>query len=293
MSNRTLVQETCNNPGTGTTVNLLGAVASRRSFASSYSSGQTCFYVLSDGLLSEWGIGTFTSGSPNTLARTTVIGNSAGTTARLNFTGITNVYNAVPGEYSVFQGSHWGFLAGGTANARTITISAPITGYVAGQEYSFVNGASANTGATTLAINGLTATNILKGASALAAGDLPASALVTVRYDGSTFRLVAVEPAGIGVPLSRVADATAARVLINAAPAPTASVSTVGQWVEVGSADGADLVLPSGGTWAYLYLNFTTSNVFQGRAAGVAAGGSTIVTGVPGFYFTGFAWRIA
>jgi hypothetical protein len=47
-------------------------------FLSAFSSGATVFYVMDDGAQQEWGLGTVTSGSPNTLARTTVIGNSLG-----------------------------------------------------------------------------------------------------------------------------------------------------------------------------------------------------------------------
>ncbi len=154
MTNRTLVQETCSNPGTGSTVTLLGAAPSRRSFASSFSTGQNCFYFLSDGLLSEWGVGTFTAGSPNTLARTTVVGNSAGTTSRLNFTGTTNVYNAVPSEYSYFIGGMGGSSAGGTANDLTATtpISFP-TAVPDGAEISCY-ATAANTGNMRLNVNG-------------------------------------------------------------------------------------------------------------------------------------------
>lgn len=157
MTNRTLVQETCTNPGTGTTVNLNGAVSSRRSFASSFSNGQTCFYVLSDGLISEWGIGTFSTGSPNTLSRTTVLGNSAGTTSRLNFTGTTNVYNAVPAEYSSFMTSDWGGTAGGSANALTCTIPLPLPATLPSGLRGYLVANATNTGNVTLSVNGTTA----------------------------------------------------------------------------------------------------------------------------------------
>ena len=60
----------------------------------------------------------------------------------------------------------------------------------------FVNGAVANTGAAMLDVDGLGAVPIRKGDSSsistsiyLDAGDLAASTLVTVVYDGSVFRL--------------------------------------------------------------------------------------------------------
>lgn len=99
------------------------------------------------------------------------------------------------------SGFLWGGTAGGTADARTITLTPAITAYAAGQVFRFVNGAAANTGATTLAVNGLTATAVRKGlaATALEAGDLPADAAVEVLYDGTVFRLMAVQPSGAGI----------------------------------------------------------------------------------------------
>lgn len=97
-----LVQETCNNPGTGT-VNLQGAVSGRRSFVDAIGNGNTCFYAISDGTKSEWGVGTVTAGTPNTLARTTCLGNTNGTTDKLNFTGACNVYVAPPIAKQVWQ----------------------------------------------------------------------------------------------------------------------------------------------------------------------------------------------
>lgn len=97
-----LVLETVSAPGTSTTINLGGAATGRIGFVTAFGSGATCFYALDDGTQAEWGIGTVTSGSPNTLARTTVIGNTAGTTARLNFTGVTRAYSALPAEHAVY-----------------------------------------------------------------------------------------------------------------------------------------------------------------------------------------------
>lgn len=98
------VQETSSNPGTATTINLAGAATGRRSFASAFGSGVLVYYFLDDGTQGEWGIGTVTSGTPNTLARTTVLGNTAGNTNRLNFTGTTRVYCTLPGERTIYTG---------------------------------------------------------------------------------------------------------------------------------------------------------------------------------------------
>ena len=92
------VLETCNAPGVASTINLAGPPAGRRSFASAFSSGATVYYFLDDGTQAEWGYGAFTAGSPNTLQRQTVIGNTAGNTTLLNFTGTVRVYCDCPAE---------------------------------------------------------------------------------------------------------------------------------------------------------------------------------------------------
>src|SRR4051812_32800524 len=99
------ILETVNSPGTTTTINLAGAVAGRKSFASAFTTGTVVYYYIDDGTQAEWGQGAFTTGSPNTLARTTVIGNTAGTAVRLNFAGVANVYNNLPAGRAVYLDS--------------------------------------------------------------------------------------------------------------------------------------------------------------------------------------------
>lgn len=107
---RNLVEETANNPGAGTNVTLGGGAPGRRSFAQEFTNGQTPFYFLFDGTLMEAGLGTFVAGAPNVLQRTTVLWNSAGTTARLSFTGALRVYNSIPASVAAFFASSGDFL---------------------------------------------------------------------------------------------------------------------------------------------------------------------------------------
>lgn len=69
------VKETSTTTGTGS-YSLAGTVAGFRTFASGIGSGNTCAYVATDGTNWETGIGTVTSGSPDTLARTTIAASS-------------------------------------------------------------------------------------------------------------------------------------------------------------------------------------------------------------------------
>jgi hypothetical protein len=96
-----LVQETTATTGTGT-LNLAGAVAQFQSFVTGIGSGNTCYYTLLSGNATDWeiGIGTVTSGSPNTLARTTVL-KSSNSNAAISLSGTSNVFCSVPAEFMV------------------------------------------------------------------------------------------------------------------------------------------------------------------------------------------------
>jgi carbohydrate binding protein with CBM4/9 domain len=98
-------------PGSGATITLPGsAPTGRQTWASRFLTSQVVLYVLDDSIQQEWGLGTLTVGSPSTIARPTVVlGNSAGTTARLNFAGVTRCYSGMP---SVVQLAALGANAG-------------------------------------------------------------------------------------------------------------------------------------------------------------------------------------
>lgn len=99
------VKETCNSPGTGT-VTLLGAVVGYSLF-STIGNGNSTYYTIADqsGVNWEVGIGTYTLVG-TTLSRDTVISNSLGTTAKINFaSGIQDVFCTLPAEQAVYQGT--------------------------------------------------------------------------------------------------------------------------------------------------------------------------------------------
>lgn len=85
---------------------------------------------------------------------------------------------------------------GGTADVITIAHTIPYAAIYSGMEVSWV-ASGANTGAVTLAVDGLTATAVNRsGATALAAGDIPSGEQITVRYDGTRFELISVAGKG-------------------------------------------------------------------------------------------------
>jgi hypothetical protein len=168
------VQETAVNPGTAATINLAGAAAGRRSFAAAFASGAAVFYAIEDGTLWEIGHGTFTDGSPDTLARTAVLSNSAGTTARMNFTGTARVYCILPAERAVYTDAD-GDLVGVTA--------------------AKLRGAA---GATTVGAAVLTAAD--EAAARTAIGAVPAGPIGSSGLLMSADRLLGRTAAGVGEP---------------------------------------------------------------------------------------------
>ena len=78
----------------------------------------------------------------------------------------------------------------GVSDAYAITVTPAITAYATGQVFTF-KANTANTGAATLAVSGLAAKDIRKNVSAvLATGDILASQILTVVYDGTNFQVV-------------------------------------------------------------------------------------------------------
>lgn len=78
---------------------------------------------------------------------------------------------------------------GGTGDAITLTCSPTVAALASGQLYTFVASAG-NTGAVTLAVDGLTATAIRYKDVALISGDIATGDTLLVRYNGTRFQLV-------------------------------------------------------------------------------------------------------
>ena len=146
----------------------------------------------------------------------------------------------------------WGATVGGTADAITFTLAPAITAYVAGQIYRYKSGAAGNTGAMTVAINGLTTKAIQKSGVALVAGDHPANSWFQIMYDGAAFQL-----------LSHTADVvtrTSTSTLINktlTAPVITSPKMTV-QTLTAGATVAVDMSL---GTAMTLTLGSNTNAI--------------------------------
>ena len=121
------VRETCSAPGTGT-VTLLGAATGYVTF-SVIGNGNTTYYCIADQGGSNWevGIGTYTS-SGTTLSRDTVLSNSAGTTALINFSsGTQDVFVTYPSERAVYADGYIVVSETGAINTNKTTIAANTT----------------------------------------------------------------------------------------------------------------------------------------------------------------------
>jgi hypothetical protein len=87
------VKETTTTTGTST-LSLGGAVAQFQSFVAGVGNGNTCIYAIAAGNGTDWeiGIGTVTSGSPNTLSRGTILASSNSGSA-ISLTGTSTVWS--------------------------------------------------------------------------------------------------------------------------------------------------------------------------------------------------------
>lgn len=97
------VQETSTTSGTGT-ISLAGAAAQCQTFVSGIGNGNTCNYFIIDGNGIDWeaGTGTVTSGSPNTLTRTTVYESTNGGSKINLSSGNTHVvFCSAPAEHVI------------------------------------------------------------------------------------------------------------------------------------------------------------------------------------------------
>jgi len=151
----------------------------------------------------------------------------------------------------------------GTADVITLTASPAITAYVAGQTFRFI-ASGANTTTVTVAINGLAAKAITKnGTTALAAGDIAASSMVSITYDGTRFILTSTSTAILNSPTINTATISS----------PTFSGTASGTYTLAGTVSLTSPVITTGTVAAdpvtalgiaskqYVDANFSTGDV--------------------------------
>lgn len=137
------VFETTTTTGTGT-LNLGGAPDSYQSFVDGIGDGNTCFYVITNDTDWETGIGTVTSGSPDTLSRDTVY-QSSNSDAKVNFgSGTKNVFVALISEFIATENKVNTFTANNTFSGDvTFTGDNTFTGALTKSNDTFITGRNA------------------------------------------------------------------------------------------------------------------------------------------------------
>lgn len=203
----------------------------------------------------------------------------------------------------------------GTANAQTVTNATGFkwTALVTGERISFIPGV-ANTGATTLAVDGLTAKNVFNLGAALVGGELTTTIPVTAIYDGTQFNLVntSIDVSGVTAQSNKYtyyADTGAVNALVITA-APAISAYANGQsflvkvantttnstpTININSLGAKNLYYPDGTTQILagsLILNniyrMTYDSSLNAAAGGLIVESPSIITGTFTLTLTGF-----
>lgn len=133
------VKETSITAGTGT-LTLDGAVAGFQSFAA-IGNGNTTYYTIVDNIANTWevGIGTYTA-SGTTLSRDTVLANSLGTTALINFASNSkDVFCTYPAGRSVYSDGT-NIVPASSATVLTTSGGTGLSSYTAGDLPYFAAG---------------------------------------------------------------------------------------------------------------------------------------------------------
>ena len=124
------VKETSTTTGTGT-LNLAGASVGFVTFVAGIGNSNTTYYAINAQGTSNWevGIGTVTDATPDTLARDTVLSNSAGNTSKINFnsggSSTLDVFCTMPASKSVYldsTGTPVGAASAGFALAMAVAL---------------------------------------------------------------------------------------------------------------------------------------------------------------------------
>lgn len=104
------VKETSTTTGTGT-YSLAGTSTGFRTFVAGIGNGNQCYYCAEDGTNWEVGVGTITSGTPATLARTTVMASSNGGAAVNWGAGTRNIFCTFPATGIMFTANNGSDIA--------------------------------------------------------------------------------------------------------------------------------------------------------------------------------------
>ena len=184
---RDRVQQTSTTSGTGTLSLDGGAIPGFLAFASVFANNDKVYFTVIDGNAWEVIEGVFQSGAPPTLTRVRTLASSNGGSP-VSFTGSAKqVFSGIPAELlGPVQGRLKSATASNVGNAYALTLPVPIPSLIDWLEFGLrVN--AGNSGAVTLAVNGLTAKPLRKlQGLPLNAGDLKPGQILDLRYDAGS-----------------------------------------------------------------------------------------------------------
>jgi hypothetical protein len=143
-------------------------------------------------------------------------------TLAAEFQAVQAGFDKLPTEAQLQRNTSTIATDSGAANAYVLTLAFPPAAYTANMEIVFRPGAT-NTGPAT--VNAFDQNGVLLGVKAVkradgadvVAGDLPAAGYVTLRYDGTTFRLAGAQPGDLVQANAAADEARAAADLAQAA----------------------------------------------------------------------------
>lgn len=169
--------------------------------------------------------------------------------------------------YGQLQDSAGQYVAtvGGTATAITLTPSPAITAYATGQAFKFKTG-SAATGATTVAISGLTAKTVVnQDGGAIVSGQWASGELITITYDGTNFiaqNRNFVSPVVVGdITVGNVKASGSAGVVIQNSAGTT--VATIGSAASVNSSFAGPVTITNSSGTGLTITNTGTSDCIR------------------------------
>jgi hypothetical protein len=252
------VLQTSTTTGTGTYDLIDPPTAAFLSAVAAVGSGNRLTYAVELGTSWEICWGVVTAGSPATLTRNLI---RSSTGSLINWgAGTKTVYSISQADVLRFAARGAVPLATGTGNAQVVTHATPLRLLLEGAEVRFL-AVAANTGATTLNVDGLGAIALVAPAGgALVGGELVINRMTSAIYDGTSWRLT-------DLPM-----------------VPQAITST----------SGGNWTLPSGGRWGYFVVGFTTATgVWNTQTVSGQATGGSVIINAAGVTFTGLAWRVS
>lgn len=130
----------------------------------------------------------------------------------------------------------------GAADAYVVSIPSLITPYTTGEKIRF-KATNANTGASTIAVNGGAAKAIKRfnSTTALSAGDIPLNGIVELVYDGTNYQLY-----GGSMSLTQIPEVTATATELNKMSGASANVTSTNLNTLTGGGDADALHIHSG-----------------------------------------------